>query len=278
MATSTRQAKAEAKALRDRLTNDYTNRLKILFHNCVEVENEGELPKRYLLETLYNKGGIAYDKETGLFLPFVASGIDIYGLPKLYTLIGYEGTVLTRNADEVVILRANDLRIPLADYIETQVNKIVDYDIAIRMNLEATKTMTIMSVADRSTLLSVANEQEAKRIGATVVFEDKNSMVGAECKVQSTGAQFLVDKLLEARKETLNETFATIGISVANTEKRERVQGLEVQASQGYAKDSINTLIDTFNYDAEKGGLPIRLKANTSLMTEREEVIDNEQI
>ena len=123
--------------------------------------------------------------------------------------------------------------------------------------------MSIISVRDTAELLSLANYEYARRIGASVVYKEKG--VENTVKVESTNAQYLVDKLLEARKEVINETLASIGIAVANTDKRERVQGLEVMASQGYAQDKLNTLVDTFNYDAEIGGLKIRLKANTTL-------------
>ena len=94
----------------------------------------------------------------------------------------------------------------------------------------------------------------------------------------------LVNKWQEARKVVLNETLSTIGISVANTEKRERVQSVEVLASQGYAMDCLSTLVDTFNYDAEQGGIPDRLDANTSLSEtvelskENKEVTENNEL
>ena len=80
-----------------------------------------------------------------------------------------------------------------------------------------------------------------------------------------------------------------MGINVANVDKRERVQDLEIRASQGYALDSINTLIDTFNHDAKIGGLSIRLKGITSLYIqndlemekktlENENLVNNEEV
>ena len=51
-----------------------------------------------------------------------------------------------------------------------------------------------------------------------------------------------IDKLLETRKEILNEALSTIGIAFANSDKRERVQGLEVLAIEGYKVDCKNTL------------------------------------
>lgn len=244
---------------------------RTLFHNSVEVENS-DIPKRYLLRTLLYKGGIAYDKQTGLYLPYSGVGIDVYGLPLFYNLIGQNGKYLYRKADEVVCLRANDVKFAPILYFEQQAERLTDIDMTIDQNLDSIKTMTIAEVEDNSQLLSIVNEAEARRIGCTIVFKNKKASVGTAFNVQSTGAQYLCDKLLEARREIFDETLSYIGISIANTDKRERVQGVEVRASQGFAKDMLRTLVETFNYDAEQGGIDIRLKANTSLAKEEERI------
>lgn len=263
MASNTKKAIQEAKAKRSKYFNYYVSNFCLLFNNSVEVVNGDDLPKRYLLKVLRNRGAIAYDKQQKIYLPFTEIGIDLYGLPTQYQLIAYNGVTLMRSPDEVVILRANDLQFPMIEYFNQQAGKIVDIDMSIEQNIEAIKTMSIISVRDTAELLSLANYEYARRLGASVVYKEKG--VENTVKVENTNAQYLVDKLLEARKEVINETLASIGIAVANTDKRERVQGLEVMASQGYAQDKLNTLVDTFNYDAEIGGLKIRLKANTTL-------------
>lgn len=272
MAINTRDARREAERKRERYKNNYMADFAMLFHNAVVVENlPNDLPKRYLLRILLTKGGIAYDKQTGLYLPFVEKGIDVYGLPQSYDLIGFNGYILSeRKPEEVVILRANDLKYSIEEYLLQQVNKLVDYDLAIEQNLEAVKTMTIAEVQDESQVLSLANEIQSRRIGATIVVKNKNAMAGAEIKVSKTGAEYLVDKIRQDRKEVLNETLAKIGINVANVDKRERVQNAEIRASQGYALDSLSCLIQTFNHDAELGELKIRLKGNTSLFLQSE--------
>ena len=258
--------------------DDYRSLFSMLFHNSVLVDNlPDDLPKRYLLRVLKNRGAIAYDKQTQLFLPFSRVGIDVYGLPKEYILIGYNGLVLNRKAEDVVILRANDLEYSLENYIENQVHKLVDYDIAIEQNLEAIKTMTFMEVADQSQLLSLENLGNARKIGATLVYVNKKSLTGVELKTQSTGAQYLIDKLRQDRKECMNESLSTIGINVANVDKKERVQDAEIRASQGFALDCISTLVETFNHDAEIGGLKIRLRANTALVKENELEIEKKK-
>ena len=272
MATSTKQARKEAEYRRKTYADNYMADFSMLFHNAVIVENlPNDLPKRYLLRILLTKGGIAYDKQTKLFLPFVKKGIDVYGLAQSYDLIGYNGYILAdRKPDEVVILRANDLEYSTEQYLLQQTAKLVEYDLAIEQNLEAIKTMTIAEVSDESQLLSLSQEINARRMGATIVVKNKNTMQGAEIKVSKTGAEYLVDKLRQDRKEVLNETLSKIGINVANTDKKERVQDAEIRASQGYALDSLSCLFETFNHDAELGGLDIRLKGNTSLYRDNE--------
>lgn len=268
--SNTKKEYQKALKKRARYKNNYLCQFVELFHNSVEVENGDDIPKRYLLRTLLHKGGIAYDKQTGLYLPYDGVGVDVYGLPTNYNLVGQNGYIVYRRVKEVVILRANDIKYPLFQYFEQQAERVTDIDMSIDQNLEAIKTMAIAYVDDNKQLLSLMNEVESRRIGSTIVFVNKKATVGSGIKCESTGAQYLVDKLLEARRQILDETLSAIGISVANTDKRERVQGMEVRASQGLAKDMISTLVDTFNYDAEQGGLPIRLKANTSLMKENE--------
>lgn len=271
MATNTRQARREAEQKRREYYNKYIELFSLLFHNSVKFKNLGEVPKRYLLRTLLNNGAIAYHKETKLYLPFTPSGIDIYGLPTAYNLIGFNGYNIWAEPNEVVILRANDKHYPIKDFLEQQSKKLVDFDLAIEQNLEAIKTMTIVECADKATLLSLGNLAETRQIGASVAIVNAAANVGNHLTVQQTGAQYLVDKLQEARDKVFNETLTILGIDSANIDKRERVQSAEVEASSSFAIDCLNALIDTFNHDAEVGGLSIRIKGNTNLIESKEE-------
>lgn len=268
MAGNSRNSKREALSLREKIKNEYLERLEMLYDNAVKFKViPADLPKRYILKILRENGAIAYDKKTKLFLRFVGIGYDVYGLPKEYQLYGFDGITFTRQPEDIVILRVSDNQYVIQEYFEMQAEKLADYDMAIAQNLEAVKTMTIVEVGDEATLLSLANEQSAKRIGATVIYRNKKSLVGNETKSTNTGAQYLVDKLLQARKEIFNETLSAIGINVANVDKKERVQNNEIRASQGYGIDSLRTLTETFNYDAKVGGIDniIEIDGNTSL-------------
>lgn len=262
---NSRAARRLAEKKRVLAEKNYIDNFKALFHNSIAVLNT-DVPKRYLIEVLLNKGKIAYDLETGLYLPCNGVGVDIYGLPQEYILVGYNGYTINRKASEVVILRSNDLSTPLMPYMAQQARKIVDYDMAIEQNLEACKTMVIAEVDGKEQMLSLVNEFENRRIGSVVCYVNKNNIRGSSLSVQSTGATYLVDKLQEARMNVLNETLTRIGVASANIDKRERVQAAEINASMSYAVDNIRTLIDTFNYDAKVGNIDIKLEPNNSLI------------
>ena len=271
---SSRQERKRAEKRRNEIASDYRNRLGLIFENSFTFENlPTELPKRYLTRVLREKGGIAYDKISGLYLPYVRMGIDVYGLPTGYTLVGYDGTVFTRRADEVIILRTNPHSVPIQQFLDIQIEKIVEFDISILQNLDAIKTMSVIDVPDIKMLNTLQNLDDSRRIGASVAFA--SSLATKSLNVFSTNAQFFIDKLNEARREIWNDTLAYLGVSTANVDKRERVQSAEIVAIEGYSYDCLNILIDTFNFDAEIGGLPIRVRANTIMYEQLENEINN---
>lgn len=271
---SSRQERKRAEKRRNEIASDYRNRLGLIFENSITFENlPTDLPKRYLTRVLREKGGIAYDKISGLYLPYVRMGIDVYGLPTGYTLVGYDGTVFTRRTDEVIILRTNPHSVPVQQFLDIQIEKLVEFDMSIMQNLDAIKTMSVIDVPDIKTLNTLQNLDDSRRIGASVAFA--SSLATKSLNVFSTNAQFFIDKLNEARREIWNDTLAYLGVSTANVDKRERVQSAEVVATEGYSYDCLNILIDTFNYDAEIGGLPVRVRANTIMYNQLENEINN---
>lgn len=267
MATSnSRQERRQAEREKRLLYSLYLRRFIAFAHNAVMFENIGDTPKRYLMRTLINEGAIAYDKQTELYLRFVPIGYDVYGLPTSYQLYGYDGFTVNRKPDEVVILRVNDIQEPIKPYLQIKAGRICEYDMAIKQNLEAIKTMTVYSVQSDAQALSIVNKAESRRVGASIFIENSNAYGDSGISSYSTGAEFLIDKLQEARQKEINELYASIGTATANTDKRERVQGFEVNTSLAYAHDSLYLNIDTFNYDAKQGGLKIRMIPNTSLI------------
>ena len=90
--------------------------------------------------------------------------------------------------------------------------------------------MTIYEYNDEAQALTVINELNARRIGSVALIRNKNALQGVRNTATSTGAQYLIDKLQDARQRVITETLTRIGISSANTDKREQVQAAEAVA------------------------------------------------
>ena len=265
---NSRAARRDAEKAREAAALNYVTQWLSLLHNSIEIENlEKDVPKRYFLDVLFSHGKIVLDKATGLYLRAVYSGsIDAYGICKTLQLYGANGfTVQRKNSfDEVAILRANDKEAPIIPYLWQQARKMVDFDTAIDQNLDAIRTQTIMQVNDETELLTLVNAYESRRVGATVAYVNRNNgMLQDNFKVASTGAEYLVDRLLADRKNVLYETLETLGLVGQQQEKKERVQGFEQISGMSYCISNLFTLIDTFNYDAAAAGINLRMKANT---------------
>lgn len=275
MANNSREYRREAERKLADGAQQYFDYFIGLLHNSVKFKGLDDTPKRYILKQLIAKGSIAYDKKTGLYLPYAGVGTDAYGLPTKYRLWSFNGKYnLYRKPKDVVVLRVNDQSTPLDSFLIQQSELLADLDSFIRQNLDACRTMTIVEVEDPSQNLSAINEANSRRVGASLIIRNKNAMKGTSINSTATGAQYLVNLAQQSRMEVLNETLQRIGISTANTAKRERVQGTEVQAAQGMALDSIYVMCDTFNYDAEQGGIEVRMIPNTSLTVDTNEVRD----
>jgi hypothetical protein len=263
---STKQEINSAEKYRKRVVNMYMSHFLGLLHNALEIENlPDDCPKRYFLRTLFRQGKIAEygSGDDTLYLSASGIGVDIYGLPTQYVLTGYNGFIVTVDKDDCNILRLNDLEKPIYPYLYIKSELLADFDTAIRQNLEATRTPCVFECKDQATLLSLQNQWKARRVGALVAFNSNSVIENNKLTVHETGAQFYVDKLHEARKEVIDEVYERLGIMTANTDKRERVQSAEVNASVGRVIDNIYVMIDTFNYDAKVSGSKLRMKLNS---------------
>ena len=84
-------------------------------------------------------------------------------------------------------------------------------------------------------------------------------------KVLNLQVQFLADKFNVLKGEFKNELLTKLGIMNANTDKRERVQVGEVNATLGQCLDYLYLLIDTFNKQCETYEIPYKMIINSSI-------------
>lgn len=268
-----KQVMQDAAIFARRIENEYRMFFLGALHNAVTVENlPNDVPKRYFLRTLFKHGKIGY--ANGLYLPVCGIGIDVYGLPTEYEFHAQNGISFVKPASEAVIFRINDQAYPIYPYIEMAAHEIAEIETSIHQNLFATRTQAVYECADQSALLSLQNAYKSRKLGAEVIFQTDSFTNENKITVHSTEATYLCDKLVALRKAYENEVFTRLGIMVEDTTKEQTLE-IEVNTARGVAYTNIHVMVDTFNYDAETQGSPLRLKVNTPI-DDYMEILKNE--
>jgi len=246
-----------------------------LLMNAVKVVSAQDGEKlSYEVETflkrgLFENGAMGYDKITKQWYYVYGQGLNEYGNPTSLTLVTANGKTITRPAfyeneeDGAYKVDALPVNMSMAQLIKECTDFMTNCDVAMRQNLEACKTPYIVVCKNEDLRLSFEQALQQKVLGQAciVVSED----LGDGLKAVDVGVNYLVDKFSEARDTERDTLLTKLGILTANTDKKERVQSAEVNASLGQASDYIYLLIDTFNKQCEYYGLPFKMDFNGSM-------------
>ena len=246
-----------------------------LLMNAVKVVSAQDGEKlTYEVETflkrgLFENGAMGYDKITKQWYFVYGQGLNEYGNPTSLTLVTANGKTIVRPAsyedetDGAYKVDALPVNMSMAQLIKECTDFMTNCDIAMRQNLEACKTPYIVVCKNEDLRLSFDQALQQKILGQAciVVSED----LGDGLKAVDIGVTYLVDKFSEARDTERDTLLTKLGILTANTDKKERVQSAEVNASLGQASDYIYMLIDTFNKQCEVYGIPFEMQFNGSM-------------
>ena len=270
----------------DKVAYDESYEFKNLLMNAVKlVDNTGTsdfILDTYVKRRLFGGGSIGYDKITQTFARCYGQNIDKYGNPTTLVFYSDNGRSWTRKAcyDKSVngayLLKTLPLPFALFDIIDKSVDFINLCDVAIKQNIEAIKTPYIVVVRDEDTRLSLEHAIQEKQSGQAAIVV--NSDIAEGLKGVSINTNYVSDKINEIKNKERDKLLNKLGVLTANTDKRERVQVGEVNATIGECSDYINMVIDTFNRQCETYDIPYKLELSNSLnlyMNENEE--DNEE-
>ena len=246
-----------------------------LLMNAVKVVSaQDDVKLTYEVETflkrgLFENGAMGYDKITKQWYYVYGQGLNEYGNPTNLTLVTANGKVIERTAsyedeeDGAYKVNALPVNMSMAQLIKECTDFMTNCDLAMRQNLEACKTPYIVVCKNEDLRLSFEQALQQKVLGQAciVVSED----LGDGLKAVDIGVNYLVDKFSEARDAERDTLLTKLGILTANTDKKERIQSAEVNASLGQASDYIYMLIDTFNKQCKVYGLPFEMQFNGSM-------------
>lgn len=214
----------------------------------------------YIAGVLYSYGRIAYMPSTGIWAPCYSEGpLNLYLFAPRYTL-ATPTPMLVKRA-QVVILRANPESEPLERLIRNRCDVLADFDNAIHQNLDAIKDMAYISTDSNEVALQVRRADKARRAGASVCVINRQAIELSNLELLSTGAEYKIDRLLEDRRKLFEETLHLVNVYTP-IEKGERMITDEIYTQNSETNSYTGIVINTFNADAERQGVPFRLRVN----------------
>ena len=253
-------------SLRERLRCTWRGDFLNLLGNAVIVKNLPEdVPERWIKKLIFDNGEFAYYNNMCLEISG-NNGYFIYDEPTCFELRApNRETTFFVNRSDMAWIGSNYLRKPITDFLDMQVNKIVELEISMLQNLFASRSPDILGVTDKSVILSIMQAMQQKYMGMPAIYLDNGGLDGENVKQIKLSAEFNIDKYIALTQQIVSETLAHYGILSATSDKKERVQVGELEATGDFAYDAIYSIIDYVNRDAEKQNCPIRLEFNGAL-------------
>ena len=246
-----------------------------LLMNAVKVVSaQGEASINYEEETflkrgLFENGSMGYDKITKKWYYVYGLGLNDDGDPTELCFVTANGKTFTRPAyydnkdDGAYKVDALPINMSMSQMIKATTDFMINCEMAMTQNLEACKTPYIVVCKNENLRLSFETAIQQKQTGQAVIVVNED--LGDGLKAIDIGVTYLVDKFAEARDTERDTLLTKLGILTANTDKKERVQSAEVNATIGQASDYIYMLIDNFNKQCDSYGLPYKMVFNGSM-------------
>ena len=246
-----------------------------LLMNAVKVVSaQGEASINYEEETflkrgLFENGSMGYDKITKKWYYVYGLGLNDDGDPTELCFVTANGKTFTRPAyydnkdDGAYKVDALPINMSMSQMIKATTDFMINCEMAMKQNLEACKTPYIVVCKNENLRLSFETALQQKQTGQAVVVVSEE--LGDGLKAVDIGVTYLVDRFAEARDTERDTLLTKLGILTANTDKKERVQSAEVNATIGQASDYIYMLIDNFNKQCDSYGLPYKMVFNGSM-------------
>lgn len=238
--------KEEQQALTIWLVNNFINIASNLF-KYKGLEFFGEDLTSEIVERgyIFNGVNVAFkDNYLGsLCLPAVASSnINVYGIPKQYIAVGYNGKTWNLSNENGVLLRNNGTYSPDIFMIYHYCDRMADCEMAMKTNINVNK-MPFSLTGDPDQLLTMKNMIEQITGNKIAIYKPKKIKTASsepiECKVLNTGAEYLADKINDSRLDYLSMLLTYLGLDNVSVEKRERLNTAEAGANDEHIKSNL---------------------------------------
>lgn len=284
----------EAFLVRKDLTNLYTNKYLSLYIDSAYGENLTDEQVRFSMRQFWTKGSVSIVKVEGtegsteypdgapLVAPFSVDQWNIYEMPIKVRQIALKPTPLINPArvfevnKDIVLLWGHKSHMPVYSLVRPLIDKMVDVEMVIRMNLKAQKMPWLVAVTPETETkmreLASALEQDDPALFVELSEADK-------AQALISGAPMILDALYNYKSALDGEIREVMGFSnLGFNEKKEHLLNGEINANN-QVTDSFRGCFDdeleegserVRKYLGMKAGLHLKQPVITIEETEKE--------
>lgn len=223
--------------------NDYLERMKKICLSMFEWQNLPDtMNARYLEMCLYYKGQAALLKDdTYGFINTQAADsgyINIYGLPTLLNCWSYsynsQRNLYVPDSDDTeqdsCILVMNTFeRVPTCATIELFAKRLAEAQRTIDINLAAQRTPCLV-LTDKNQEFTLRQMYAQYEGNSPVIYANKDQLNPEAIKTVDTNAPYVIDKIVQYKREIWNEFLSFVGVSNLS-EKKERLVTAETDSN-----------------------------------------------
>lgn len=216
------------------------DKFRLVAMNKFEWDNLGDdLESRHAEKILFEKGYAGYFRANDMdfmCLPVRPSGkVNVNGDPLGYIAYG-NGFQQYVDAEDIVIIENNLLRLPTDDFVMFYVNKLAEIERTMDVNIKACKTPIIFACDDKD-VLTFKNIFQKVDGNVPALFADRNLNMDS-IQAFDTKAKFMGIELRDLAHSVEGDLLTFLGENNVSVEKKERLITDEANAN--------NQLIESF--------------------------------
>lgn len=287
----------------------YENKYFGLFLNAYKFDNLTRSQRRYLLKKLWQNGtacvfvlagtqqepslkslltnktkdtiALGNDSPNGLLVitPYATTQYNIEDEPSVVQIVNIRGAQFLPTKPQVVnkdvvICWAHSSHAPIRSLVMYYIDKIVDVENTINMNLFVHKLprLVVCSPEDKS---RVEDLMEAIERGEKKLFLDANDVQAIKNVLESgSNTSYIIDKLYQYKQNLENELLTFLGINNVSVEKKERLITDEANSNNQLINDCSECFLDTLQEFCENVSnilnYPLSVEATSSPATNEE--------
>ena len=282
--------KAAAIDERSRLEFFYNEKYLSLWLNAFEWEGINYQEREFIMREFWSNGRVGAIKLEGsegsdvapegklVFVPFAPGEFNIYRFPTKANAIRLKGVnfIPTRPLEvdkEIVLGWANVTHKPIVRLIEPFLQRIVDVEMVIRMNLKAQKMPWLIAITPET-------EKKMRALYDAIESDDPALFVDLDDAEKAnallSGANYIIDKLQDYKLAKENEIREFMGLdNLGFSEKKEHLLTDEIASNNQVTSssgDCFSTPIEDFcNRIKETFGISISAKSKSEIAREEAE-------